>query len=74
MNADLFRGTVLKYKEMRHIRGGFEGLRQKTTIGSSTTFRKYWRDPELIPIGDYFQLMKALNVPQEEQFDILRGK
>ena len=72
MNADLFRATVRKYMELRHIRTK-EQLRAHTTIGSNKTFLKYWNDPELMPIGVYFQIMKALNVPLEEQIDLLKG-
>lgn len=72
MNADLFRATVRKYMELRHIRTK-EQLRAHTTIGSNKTFLKYWNDPELMPIGVYLQIMSALNVPYEEQNYILKG-
>lgn len=72
MNADLFRATVRKYMELRHIRTK-EQLRAHTTIGSNKTFLKYWNDPELMPIGVYLQIMSALNVPYEEQNCILKG-
>lgn len=71
MNTDLFRATCKKYMELRHIRSR-EQLRLHTTVGSSTTFRKFWNDPELIPLGVFLQIMKCLNVPQEEQFEILK--
>ena len=45
MNADLFRATTKKYMELRHINTR-EKLRLHTTCGSSTTFRKYWNDPD----------------------------
>lgn len=71
MNAELFRGTINKYKELRHIRTQ-EDLRKHTTIGSSTTFRKYWNDPTLLPLGAFEQIMTALKVPFEEQCEILK--
>lgn len=71
MNADLFRATVRKYMELRHIKT-LEQLRAHTTVGSSTTFRKYYKDPERIPIGIFLQIMKALNVPNEEREALIR--
>jgi hypothetical protein len=71
MNTDLFRATCKKYMELRHITNR-EQLRLHTVVGSSTTFRKYWNDPELIPLGVFLQIMKCLKVPQEEQFEILK--
>lgn len=73
MNADLFRGTVAKYKKLRHIYTQ-EQLRAHTTCGSSTTFRKWMNDPELIPIGEWENIMNALRVPYEERFEILRKR
>mgnify|MGYP006992065952 CR=1 FL=1 len=43
MNTDLFRATLRKYMELRHIRT-LEQLRAHTTVGSSTTFRKYYKE------------------------------
>lgn len=71
MNADLFRATTKKYMELRHINTQ-EKLRAHTTCGSSTTFRKYWNDPDLMPMGMWEQIMDCLNVPQEERFDTLK--
>lgn len=71
MNTELFHATLAKYKSLRHITT-LEQLRQFTTCGSSTTFRKWMKDPELIPIGEWESIMRALKVPQEEQFTILR--
>lgn len=70
MNGDLFRGTILKYMVLRHVKNK-EQLRQHTTVGSNTTFLKYLNNPELMPIGVFIQVMKALNVPKEEQLEIL---
>ena len=71
MNADLFRATTKKYMELRHINTR-EKLRLHTTCGSSTTFRKYWYDPDLMPMGVWVQIMDSLNVPFEERFEILK--
>jgi len=71
MNADLFRATTKKYMELRHINTR-ERLRAHTSCGSSTTFRKYWNDPELMPMGIWEQIMTCLKVPQEEKFEILK--
>lgn len=72
MDDDLFRATLKKYMELRHIRSK-EQLRAHTTVGSNKTFLKYWNKPELMPIGIFFQIMKALNVPYEEYNCILKG-
>ena len=69
MNADKFRGTVSDYMEQRHIRTK-EQLRAHTTVGSNKTFLKYMKDPELMPIGVFLQIMSALNVPKERQNEI----
>lgn len=71
MRADLFRATAKKYMELRHITTK-EKLRAHTSCGSSTTFRKYWNDPDLMPMGIWEQIMTSLNVPYEEQFEILK--
>lgn len=72
MKTEIFQGTVKKYMILRHIRT-MEQLRAHTTVGSNKTFLKYWHDPELIPLGVYMQIMKALNIPLEEQFELLKG-
>lgn len=71
MNADLFRATTKHYMELRHINTR-EKLRLRTTCGSSTTFRKYWNDPDLMPMGMWEQIMNCLNVPQEERFEQIK--
>lgn len=72
MSPELFQGTVTSYMIQRHIRTK-EDLRQHTTVGSNKTFLKYWKDPDLMPIGVFIQIMKALNIPLEEQMKILKG-
>ena len=71
MNTNLFRATTKKYMELRHIHTK-EQLRAHTTIGSHNTFKKWWDNPELMPLGVFEQLMRALNVPKEEQFEIFK--
>lgn len=73
MNADLFRATTRHYMELRHINTK-EKLRLHTTCGSSTTFRKYWNEPELMPMGVWLQIMDALKVPNEERVKVLLEK
>lgn len=70
MNGDLFRSTVKGYMELRHIKTK-EQLRSHTTCGSNKTFIKYWNHPELMPIGVFEDIMKALNVPREEKQSLL---
>lgn len=72
MNPDLFQGTVSKYMKLRHIRT-MEQLRSHTTVGSNKTFSKYWHDPDLMPMGVFHQIMRALNVPWEEQSSLLKS-
>lgn len=73
MNTNLFLATLAKYQKLRHITTQ-EQLRAHTTCGSSTTFRKWLKDPNLIPIGEWENLMNALNVPYTERFQILEDK
>ena len=72
MNPQAFQGTVSKYMILRHIRTK-EQLRSHTTIGSNKTFLRYWCNPDLMPIENFEQIMKALNVPLEEQFNLFKG-
>ena len=69
--GDQIRGILRKHMEISHIRSNYDLMRY-TTIGSTTTFRKYWKDPERFPIGDLLRIMDALNVPYEERFEILK--
>lgn len=66
MNTREFRGTISKY---RAIRGGMtqEELRGRTKVGSNTTFGKYMRHPELMPIGVLEDIFQALGIPAEER-------
>lgn len=71
MNDDLFRATVEKYKILRHIHTQ-EQLRKHTTVGSNKTFGKYFQDPDLMPMGVWEQIMKTLNVPADERWQMLK--
>lgn len=73
MNTAQYHGTVRKYMEIRHVKS-LEALRQHTTIGSGHTFAKYWKCPELLPIGVFEDIMKALKVPEDEQLNIWRER
>lgn len=73
MNGDVFRGLIRRYMELRHIRT-LEDLRKHTTIGSCTTFSKYWNNPELFPWGEIIQMLDALNVPYEDRTQLLQRK
>lgn len=70
MNAELFRATLAKYKSLRHI-DTLEQLRAHTSCGSSTTFRKWIKDPNKMPVGEWENLMNALKVPKAERIEIL---
>lgn len=69
MNADKFRATTKYYMELRHIKTKAQ-LRQHTTVRSNTTFIKYFKDPDCMPMSVFTQIMKALNVPKEAQLEI----
>lgn len=71
MKAEAFRGTLKHYMELRHIKG-YARLQELSEIGSYHTFKKYLDDPGKIPIDVYFNIMKSLNVPLEEQMKLLR--
>lgn len=73
MNEDVFRALIKYYMELRHIRT-LEALRTHTTVGSNTTFLKYWKSPELFPMGVVVQILDALNVPYEERNKLLYRK
>lgn len=70
MNANLFRATTKYYMELNHIKTR-EQLRAHTTVGSHNTFKKYWDDPDLMPLGIFEEIMTALNVPKEEKIELL---
>ena len=67
MNADVFQATIEYYKSLRHITTN-EKLRKHTTVGSNATFGKYLKNPDLMPIGVFEQIMDSLNVPKADRF------
>ena len=71
MSGDDFRGLMKKYMEKRHVRT-MEDLRSHTTIASNKTFTKYWKCPELFPIGEIENMLNALNVPNEERMELFK--
>ena len=71
MNGDLFRATTRKYMELRHIRT-LEQLRSHTTVGSNKTFSKYMKNPDLMPLGIWEQIMDSLNVTTEDRLEIFK--
>ena len=66
MNTREFKGTVMKYRELRGIRTK-EQLRSHTSVGSNTTFIKYMKNPDLMPVGVMNEIFRALNIPFEDQ-------
>ena len=71
MNGDKFRATLSKYMQLRHI-STREALRLHTTIGSNKTFSKYWNDPGLMPVDEFLNICRALNIPHEERSEMLK--
>lgn len=70
MNSDLFRATLRKYMELRHI-NNINKLAKHTTVSVATMYR-YLKDPESIPLGVFIDIMKALNVPNEEKYALIK--
>lgn len=71
MNTDLFRATTKKYMVLRHIKT-LEQLRSHTTVGSNKTFIKYMKNPDLMPLGIWEQIMDSLNVTTEDRLEIFK--
>lgn len=71
MKADQFQSTVRQYMVLRHIRT-LEDLRGHTTVGSNTTFLKYWKCPDAMPVGVLEDIMSCLNIPQEEKIKLFK--
>ncbi len=65
MNADVFRATIEYYKKLRHTTN--QRLILRTTV-KKVTFYKYMKNPELMPIGVFEQIMDSLNVPKTDRF------
>ncbi len=62
---------MLKYRKVRHF-SSWEDVRALTTIGSKNTIGKYFKDPELIPIGSLIEIFDALKVPAGDRDEILQ--
>lgn len=69
MNADVFKATVAKYKVLRHIKN--KALFAHTTCNSLSTFNRRMANPGKMELELFCEVMKALNVPKEEQLEIL---
>ena len=61
-----FEAECKKYMILRHINSK-EQLRSLTTVGSNRTFLKYFKDPDLMPLGVANEIMEALKVPSSER-------
>lgn len=68
--GELFEAECRKYMKLRHIRT-MEELRSHTTIGSNTTFLKYFDDPEAMPLGKMAEILTALKIPRDLKQEIL---
>lgn len=65
MDADVFQATIEYYKKLRHTNNS--KLISRTSV-QTTTFYKYLKNPELMPIGVFEQIMDSLNVPKVDRF------
>lgn len=68
--GELFEAECRRYMKLRHIRS-LEELRSHTTIGSNTTFLKYFDDPEAMPLGKMAEVLAALKMPKDVRVDII---
>ena len=66
----LFEAECRKYMKLRHIHS-LEELRSQTTVGSNTTFLKYFDDPECMPVGKMAEVLTALRMPKDTKLDII---
>lgn len=65
-----FEADCLKYMKIQHINSK-EQLRQLTTCGSNKTFLKYFKNPDLMPLGMVEEILNALRVPDQERPQII---
>lgn len=72
MNDDEFRGTIMKYMEMRDVKG-FKDLISDKTLGSFPTFKKKWNNPALFTIADIDYMIQRLRVRQCDRA-VLKGE
>ena len=68
--GELFEAECRRYMKLRHIRS-LEELRSHTTIGSNTTFLKYFDDPEVMPLGKMAEVLAALKVPKDIRVELI---
>lgn len=66
----LFEAECRKFMKLRHI-NSLEELRSHTTVGSNTTFLKYFDDPEAMPLGKMAEVLAALKMPKDIRVDII---
>ena len=66
----LFEAECRKFMKLRHI-NSLEELRSHTTVGSNTTFLKYFDDPEAMPLGKMAEVLAALKMPKDTRVDII---
>ena len=66
----IFESELSKYMKLRNITSK-EKLRVLTSVGSHETMIRYFKDPELIPIGKMIEIMSALKIPKEERMNII---
>ena len=68
--GELFEAECRRLMKLRHIRS-LEELRSHTTIGSNTTFLKYFDDPESMPLGKMAEILAALKMPKDIRIELL---
>ena len=68
--GELFEAECRRYMKLRHIRS-LEELRSHTTVGSNTTFLKYFDDPEATPLGKMAEVLAALKVPKDIRVELI---
>lgn len=66
----IFEAECRKFMKLRHI-NSLEELRSHTTVGSNTTFLKYFDDPEAMPLGKMAEVLAALKMPKDIRVDII---
>lgn len=68
--GELFEAECRRYMKLRHIRS-LEELRSHTSVGSNTTFLKYFDDPEAMPLGKMAEVLAALKVPKDIRVELI---
>lgn len=68
--GELFEAECRKYMKLRHM-SSLEELRSHTTVGSNTTFLKYFDDPETMPLGKMAEVLAALKMPKDTRVEII---